>query len=164
MQKLNAVEEAKTLLSEAAKDWSVWRWLMEKKRVRRTADLAWEALEEVEKKVKGSWGDDLRKAYRELQAAAALDSNPRARRQYEKTKEEAKDVDADLKLFAERLKEADDEAFQARMTAEETFDEAERRLSIPMARQGSEQAIEAYELREKFIRRAEAAARRKSSA
>jgi hypothetical protein len=65
-----------------------------------------------------------------------------------------------MKAFAARLKEADDEAFQLRMTAEETFDEAERRLSAALARKGSEQAIEAYEMREKFIRRAEAAKRK----
>ena len=51
MQKLAPVEEAKTLFNEA-KDWGVWRWLTEKKRARRTADAAWEALEAHEKKVK----------------------------------------------------------------------------------------------------------------
>ena len=160
MQKIGSVEEAKALLNEA-KDWPVWRWLFEKKRVRAAADTAWAALEEVEKQVKGSWGDDLRKAYREFQAASNMDGNPKGRRLYDQAKEEAKDVDPELRAFAERLQKADDEAFQARMTAEDTFDEAERRLSIPLARQGSEQAIDAYELREKFIRRAEAAARRK---
>ncbi|HUI57503.1 MAG TPA: hypothetical protein VLY04_21145 [Bryobacteraceae bacterium] len=159
MQKVGSVEEAKALLNEA-KEWSVWRWLTEKIRVRAAADTAWVDLEEVEKKVKGSWGEDLRKAYRELQAASNLDGHSRARQLYDKAKEEAKDVDPETKAFAERLKTEDDEAFQARMTAEDTFDEAERRLSIPLARKGSEQAIQAYELREKFIRRAEAAARR----
>jgi hypothetical protein len=148
MQKLDSVQEAKALLNEA-KDWSVWRWLTEKKRVRAAADTAWAALEEVEKQIKASWGDDLRKAYRELQAASR------------KTVEAAKEVDPELKAFAARLQQADEEAFQARMTAEETFDEAERRMSASLARKGSEQAVEAYELREKFIRRAEAAARRK---
>jgi len=159
MQKVGSVEEAKALLNEA-KDWSVWRWLTEKKRVRAAADTAWVDLEEVEKKVKGSWGEDLRKAYRELQAASNLDGHAKTKQLYEKAKQEAKDVDPETKAFAERLKTQDDEAFQARMTAEETFDDADRRLSIPLARKGSEQAIEAYELREKFIRKAEAAARR----
>jgi len=160
MQKIGCVEEAKALLNEA-KDWSVWHWLTEKKRVRAAADTAWAALEEVEKQIKGSWGDDLRKAYRELQAAANMDGNARGRHAYEKAREETKDVGAELKAFAGRLQKEDEVAFQARMTAEETFDEAERRMSIPLARKGSEQAIEAYELREKFIRKAEAAARRK---
>lgn len=161
MQKLQAVDDAKNLLGEAARDWSVWRWLLEKRRVRTAADLAWEALEEAEKKVKNTWSDGLKRVYRELELAAALDGNPKVRKQYEKARQEAKDVEADSRALAERLRKADVEAFDLRMTAEETFDTAERHLSIPMARQGSEQAIEAYELREKFIRKAEAAARRK---
>src|SRR5437763_32618 len=147
MRKLSSVEEAKALLHEG-EDWGVWRWLTEKKRVRAAADAAWAALEEVEKEIKGSWGDDLRKAYRELQVSS------------KKTAEEAKTVDPDLKAFAGRLKQEDDEAFQARMTAEETFDEAERKMSASLARQGSAEAIAAYELREKFIRKAEAARRK----
>ena len=147
MRKLDSVEQAKALLNEA-KDWGTWRWLTEKKRVRAAADAAWADLEEVEKEIKGSWGDDLRKAYRELQSATP------------KNKEEAKHVDPELKGFAAKLKQEDDEAFQARMTAEDTFDEAERKLSTALARQGSEQAIEAYEMRERFIRKAEAAKRR----
>lgn len=156
MRKIQSVEEAKSLLNEA-KDWGVWRWLTEKKRVRAAADVAWADLEEVEKAIKSSWGEDLRKAYRELQAASVVNGNRRGKPGFEKAVEEAKNVDPELKVFAARLKAADDEAFQARMAAEETFDEAERRLSASLARQGSEQAIEAYELREKYIRRAEAA-------
>jgi hypothetical protein len=156
MRKIQSVEEAKALLNEA-KDWGVWRWLTEKKRVRSAADLAWADLEEVERAIKSSWGEDLRKAYRELQAASAVNGNRKGKPAYERAADEAKNVDPGLKVFAARLKEADDEAFQARMAAEETFDEAERRLSPSLARQGSEQAIEAYELREKYIRRAEAA-------
>jgi hypothetical protein len=159
MRKLDTVEEAKALLNEA-KDWGVWRWLTEKSRVRAAADAAWADLEEIEKEIKGSWGDDLRKAYRQLQAAANVNGNAKGRHLYEKAVEEAKDVDPELKGFAERLKQADDQAFQARMTAEDTFDEAERRMSVSLARLGSEQAIDAYELREKFMRRAEAARRK----
>ena len=159
MQKLDSVEDAKALLNEA-REWGVWRWLTEKKRVRAAADVAWADLEKLEKEIKTAWGDDLRKAYRELQAGSNLDGHARSRQAYEKALEEAKDVATGIKEFAAKLKKADDEAFQARMTAEETFDEAERRLSVPLARQGSEQAIEAYELREKFIRRADAARRR----
>jgi len=50
MHKLAPVEDAKTLFNEA-KDWSVWRWLIEKKHARTTADAAWEALEACEEKV-----------------------------------------------------------------------------------------------------------------
>jgi len=158
MQKLVPVEEAKALL-EVAKDWGVWKWLTEKRSVREAADKAWAALEEAEKKVKASWNDDLKKAYQELVAEAVLAENPRAKRQYEKAKEEANGVDPKIKAAAERLKQADDEAYRARMDAERTFDEAEKRLSTSMAREGSRQAIEAYALREKVIRKFETAGR-----
>ena len=159
MQKLIPVEEAKTLMNEA-KDWSVWRWLLEKRRVRIAADLAVEALDEADKKVKASWNDDLKKAYRELEAEASVNGNAKGKRQYEKAKEEARNVAAEIKLAVQRVKEADDEAYDARMDAEDTFDEAERRLSGGMAREGAEKAIESWALREKAIRRAEALARR----
>jgi len=160
MEKLIAVEEATTLMNEA-RDWGVWRWLIEKKRVRTAADKAVDALSDLEKKVKASWNDDLKKAYRELEAHAALDSNPKSKRQYEKAREEARGVDAEIKLAVQRVKEADDEAYRARMDAEQTFDEAERVLSTSMAREGTVKAIDSWELREKAIRKAEALARRK---
>ena len=47
------------------------------------------------------------------------------------------------------------------MNAEQMFDEAEKRLSASMAREASQVAIDAYDLREKAIRKAEAAARPK---
>lgn len=159
MHKLVVVEEAKVLMNEA-KDWSVWRWLTEKRRVRTAADAATDALAEVEKQVKAGWSEDLTKAYRELEAAASADGNPRARRQYEKAREEAKHVDPKLKLAVQRVKEADDEAYDARMDAEATFDEAESRLSASMAREGAQKAIDAWELRESAIRKAEALGRR----
>jgi len=160
MQKLIPVEEAKALMNEA-KDWGVWRWLREKGRVRAAADTAVEALSDLEKKVKASWSDDLKKAYDELDAQAALERNPRAKQRYAKTKEEAENVDPQIKLAVRRVKEADDEAENARIDAEEAFDEAERRLSASMAREGAQKAIASWELREKAIRKAEALARRK---
>lgn len=96
-----------------------------------------------------------------MQAQASFESNPRAKRQYEKAKEEARDVDPKIKLAVQRVKEADDEAYAARMDAEDTFDEAERRLSSSMAREGAEKALESWDLREKAIRKPEALARRK---
>lgn len=163
MQKLIEVEEAKTLLN-GAKEWSIWHWLMEKKRVRTVADRGTAALDEAEKKVKAGWGDDLRKAYREVDAQAAADGNSRARHQFEKAKEDARLVDAAIKAAAKRVKEADVIAYDARMDAEATFDEAEKRLSASMAREGAGKAILAYDLREKAIRRAEAANRVKPGA
>jgi len=138
MRRLIPVEEAKALIREAT-DWGLWGWLTEKRRLRTTADAAWEALEGQEKKVKAAWSDDLRKAYR------AKDGNG---------------LDPELKLAIERMKEADKAWRDARITAEATFDEAERRMSTGMARDGAAQAIEAWELTEKAIRRAEALGRR----
>jgi len=138
MQKLIPVEEAKALMREAI-DWSLWSWLTQKRRLRTTADTAWEALEGCERKVKGSWSDELKKAYRG---------------------KDGKDADPDLKLAIERMKEADAAWRAARVTAEATFDEAERRMSTSMACEGAQQAIEAWELTEKAIRRAEALGRR----
>jgi hypothetical protein len=160
MHKLAPVEEAKALMNEA-KDWALWRWLWDKGRVRATADRANEALDHLEKKVKASWSDDLKKAYRELEAQASLDSNPRAKHQYEKAREEAKDVDPEIKRAVERVKEADDEAYNAHLDAEETFEEAERHLDTGMAREGAQKAIDSWDLHEKAIRKAEALDRRK---
>jgi hypothetical protein len=138
MRKLNPVEEAKALMREAT-GWSLWGWLTEKRKLRTTADAAWEALESLERKVKAGWSDDLKKAYR--------------------TKD-GKDIEPELKLAIERMRKADEAWREARETAEATFDESERRLSTAMAREGAAQAIEAWELTEKAIRRAEALGRK----
>ncbi|MBZ5583851.1 MAG: hypothetical protein LAQ30_16905 [Acidobacteriia bacterium] len=156
MHKLPEVEDAKVLFHQAANDWGTWTWLTNKPKVRRAADVAWEALEAAEEKVKASWSDDLKKAYRELEAQARLDSDPKTKREYAKAKEEAQDVAPEIKLKAQTLKEADDEAYEMRMAAEDTFAEAERRLSVSMAKEGSRQAIEAWGMREKVIRKFEA--------
>ena len=138
MQKLIAVEEAKELMREAI-DWSLWSWLTGKHRLRTTADAAWEALEGCERKVKGVWSDDLKKLYRG---------------------KDGKDADPELKVAVERMKEADEAWREARIAAEATFDEAERRMSTSMACEGAQQAIDAWELTERAIRRAEALGRR----
>jgi cell wall assembly regulator SMI1 len=129
MHKIAEVEAAKQLMTEA-KDWSVWHWLTEKRRVRVAADAATAALERAEKKVKAEWPEDVRKLY----PAAVRD-----------------------------VKKADDAAYKARMDAEATFDEAERRLSASMAREGAQKAIDSYCLHEHAIRKAEAVARNKVS-
>jgi|HubBroStandDraft_1064217.scaffolds.fasta_scaffold60656_1 hypothetical protein len=161
MRSLVQVEEAKSLL-EVAKDWGVWKWLTEKKRVRQTADTAWEAFDELEKDVKSAWSDDLQKAYAELTAEAALaEGGTPAKGRYENAKKEAAGVDPKVKAVAQKQKDADDEAYRVRMAAEQMFDEAERRLSTSMARDASLVAIDAYNLREIAIRKAETAARAK---
>ena len=159
MRKLIEVEEATALMTEA-KDWGVWRWLTEKKRVRVAADRAVDALAGEEKRVKDGWSDDLKKAYHELEAQAAAETDPKAKRHYEKARQEAKDVDPQIKAAAERVKQADDVAYNSRMDAENTFDEAEKRMSASMAREGTQKAIDSWDLREKAIRKAEAAARK----
>ena len=161
MRKLVQVEDAKSLL-EVAKDWGVWKWLMEKKRVRQTADIAWEAFDELEKDVRSAWSEDLNKAYAELVAEAEVaEGGAPAKRKYEKAKKEAAEIDPKIKALALKQKEIDDEAWRVRMQAEDMFDEAERRLSTSMAREASQVAIDAYNLREKAVRKAEAAARAK---
>jgi len=137
MRKLAPVEEAKALMREAT-DWSMWGWLTGKRRLRTTADLAWEALEGQERKVKNAWGEDLKKGYRG---------------------KDGKALDPELQAAIKRLKEADKVWRDARETAEATFDEAERRMSTGMACEGARQAIEAWELTEKAIRQAEALGR-----
>ena len=142
MHKLVPVEEAKTLFNEA-KDWSVWRWLIEKKRARTTADAAWEALEACDEKVRAGWNEEWRQAY----------GHPKSRRYAA--------LDDEVKAALERLYEDDEEAKQAHDAAEAQFDVADRRMSSSMACEGAQMAIDAWEMREKAIRKAEALARRK---
>jgi hypothetical protein len=161
MRKLVQVEDAKSLL-EVAKDWGVWKWLTEKKKLRQTADIAWEAFDELEKDVKSAWSDDLQKAYAELSAEAALaEGGTPAKRKFEKAKKEAASLDPNIKAVAQKLWKTDDEAYRVRMEAERMFDEAEKRLSTSMAREASQVAIDAYNLREKAVRKAETAGRTK---
>ena len=51
MRKLTEVEEAKALMTEAV-EWSVMKWLREKKRVRKAADKANDALDALEQEIK----------------------------------------------------------------------------------------------------------------
>jgi hypothetical protein len=143
MQKLIAVEQARRILTEG-KDWSIWRWLLEKRKVREAADAGTAALDNLEKKVKAGWSPELKKAYRELRLDGANGRHG---------------GDLVLKLAVRKVKDADDKAYEARMDAEALFAEAERRLSGSLAREAAEKALEAYDLREKAIRKAETAAR-----
>ena len=70
-------------------------------------------------------------------------------------------LDPEVKAALDRLYEEDETARQARDAAEAQFDEADRRMSTSMACTGAQMAIDAWELREKVIRKAEALARRK---
>jgi len=140
MHKLAPVENAKTLFHEA-KDWSVWRWLIEKKKARTTADAAWEALDACEEKVKAAWAEEWQQAYLKPRRHNGLDP--------------------EVKAALDAIRQAEEESQKAHEAAEAQFDEADRRMSSSMACEGAQMAIDAWELREKFIRKAEALARRK---
>ena len=147
VRKLPEVEEAKALMMEAT-DWSVFRWLFEKRRVRETADQANAALDKLNQTVKARWRSDVRAAYKELTTKAG---GPAARQQAEPAP-----IDPEIRLLVKKVKEADDAAHRARMDAEDTFDEAERQLNTDLAREGCQKAIHSWELHEKAIHRAEA--------
>lgn len=149
MGKLPEVEEAKALMTEAAA-WSVMKWLREKKRVRKSADKANAALDELDRKVKAGWSSEVASAYKEL-AQKAGPNSPAKR----SSAEGAQAANSKIKQFVQQVKDADDQAYQARMDAERTFDEAERILSTSLAREGCRKAILSWELHEKAIRRAE---------
>ena len=150
MEKIPEVEAAKALMTEAVA-WSVMKWLREKKRVRKTADQANAALDQLNQVVKDRWPDNTRVAYAWLVTQgcgnATVPGQPTP---------ESPVIDPQSKLSAKKVKEADEAAYRARMDAEKTFDEAERQLSTALARDGCRKAIQSWELHEKAIRRAEA--------
>ena len=146
MLNLPEVEEAKAIMTGAV-NWSVVRWLAEKKKVRKAADLANNALDVLDKQVKASWSDELKSAYDELPPTGWGSEPLRAK----KAKETNIDVNPKIKLLAKTIKQADQDAYLAHMDAEDTFDRAEKRLSTSMARDGSRKAIISWEVREKAI-------------
>jgi hypothetical protein len=139
----------------------VMRWLWEKKSVRERADLANAALDQLHKKVKARWSEELKAAYSELVAASG---NSGGRRRQQHSQKPTPAVDPQVRLLAEKMKQADDTAYRARMDAEETFDKAERQLSTSMAREGCQKAIDSWRLHEKAIRQAEALVAKTESA
>ena len=146
MRKLSQVEEAKALMNEAV-DWSVFRWLFGKRRVRETADEANAALDRLNHDIKSRWKREIATAYQNLAKDGRV----------WRAQSHASDCDPEILLFAKKVKEADDAAHRARMIAETTFDKAERQLSSDLAREGCRQAIHSWELQEKAIRLAETA-------
>lgn len=154
VEQIPEVETAKALMNEAA-SWSVMKWLREKKRVRKAADQANAALDQMNQGIKERWNDGLRAAYQALVASADA---PGTR---SRPKSPSQPIAREASLLAMKVKDADDEAFRARMDAEETFDAAERQLSTSLAREGCRKAILSWDLHEKAIRKAEAAIRLK---
>ncbi|HKH97773.1 MAG TPA: hypothetical protein VJ999_01590 [Candidatus Sulfotelmatobacter sp.] len=147
MEELAEVETAKALMTEAMA-WSVMKWLREKKRVRKTADEANAALDQLSAAVKQCWSEDVRAAYEALlpQAAGTRSRN---------SKKPPSAITPEATLIAQKIKQADDDAYGARMDAEATFDEAERQLSTSLAREGCRKALHGWDLHEKAIRKAE---------
>lgn len=138
MNGIPEVEAAKVLMIEAM-NWSVMKWLREKKRVRTIADTANDALDRLNQEIKLKWTEQLRSEYQSLSlkvghAPSAILANTTLR----------------------KTKEADDEAARARADAEGTFDEAERHLSTRLAREGCRKAILSWELHQKANAAAEA--------
>ena len=140
MEKLKEVVEARALMTEAT-DWSVMKWLTEKKRVRKVADAANATLDRVEGELHSAWGADLKAAY--------------------EGRSISNKVSAEVERLAKGIRETHDAAIAARMDAEATFDKAERRLSTSLAREGCHKAIAGWELHEEAIRKAEVAAAKK---
>jgi hypothetical protein len=156
MKKLEAVEESRAIMT-AGKEWGVFKWLMEKRKVRIIADKATAALNDAEDKVKATWSDELKRAYNYL---ATRDSDEGKGKKGAKAKEDAK-FDPEILAIAQKVLEADEETETMRLDAEDTFAEGERQMSTSMAREGAGKALETYDLHEKAIRKAEAAAKQK---
>jgi hypothetical protein len=159
MTQLKAVEEARAVFAQS-KDWGVVRWLAEKRRVRQLADGATAAIDSSELEVKSRWPEVLKDAYAGLGSAAGGaqdDDDPYAAAEREFASLNAAEIPEHVTALARRVKDADDAAYGMRMTAEETFKEAERRLSIALSKRGAEEAIKSYDLYYTAIEEAEAA-------
>lgn len=150
MDRIPAVENAKELMTEAVA-WSVMKWLREKKVVRKTADQANAALDELNQAVKDRWPLDFIAAYEAL-----AQQDPATAKTLDRSESNSPTAGAQAILSIKKVKAADQEAWRARMDAEETFDTAERQLSTALAREGCRKAIQSWELHEKAIQTAEA--------
>jgi hypothetical protein len=104
-------------------------------------------LDKLNHEVKSRWKREIRTAYQNL-AKPGRGS---------RGQNDATDYDPEVLLFAKKVKDADDAAHRARLTAENTFTAAGRQWSTNLAREGCRQAIRSWELDEKAIRIAEAA-------
>ena len=138
MEKLKEVVEARALMTEAM-DWSVMKWLTEKKRVRKTADLANATLDRVEAELQSAWDPELKAAFDGKNGGAKS---------------------AELQRLATHLRELHDAALQGRAEAEDTFAKAEKRMSVSMAREGCQKAMAGWDLHDEAIRKSELAAKK----
>jgi hypothetical protein len=149
MRKLPEVQQAKELMNDA-KNWSVFTWMLEKSRVRETADQANAALDRLERATKARWSDEVKAEYKKLSGKTGAAGGQQKEQQPLQTS------DHPIRLLIEKVIEADSIARRSRMDAEKTFDEAERQLSKSLAQEGCKKAIHSWELHEKAIRKAEA--------
>jgi hypothetical protein len=147
VDKIPVVESAKELMTDAVA-WSVMKWLREKKTVRKMADEANAALDQMNQAVKDRWPEDVKNAYQALGSQAR--ANGRKRPQANSASADPRAV-----LNVTKVWQADEEAQRARVDAEETFDIAEKQLSTALAREGCRKAIASWELHETAIRKAE---------
>jgi hypothetical protein len=146
MQKLQEVQAAKDLMNEAM-EWSTFKWLFEKPKVRQAADRANAVLDEINRRVKARWGGEAKAAYKKLSGKKV---------ECEGKKDESQQIRVSTIQLVEKVIVADKAAHRARMVAEETFDEAEKKLSTSLAKEGCKRAIRSWILHEKAIRAAEA--------
>lgn len=142
MNRLSEVEKAITLMREAMQ-WTVMKWLLEKNRVRKAADRANAALDHQILVAKQRWPQNVTLAYKSLASsrpACQPDRSP---------------TDQRLFTLIKKFRQAEEDAYAARASAESTFDDAEKLLSTRLAREGCTKAIEAWNLLEKAIHKAE---------
>lgn len=139
MKSLKEVAHARAIMKEA-EDWSVLRWLSDKKKVRRAADAANAALRAQHEELKARWPTELRTAYDALAAKSKADGL----------------TDETVRL-AKKLLRADENAKAAHEQAEATFAEAEKKFSSFIARQGCAEALRSWDLLEQANIKAEAA-------
>ena len=162
MRKLPAVEDARAIMTEGT-SWGVWKWLTEKKRVRGLADQARAALDDLEMKVKLTWSDDLKIAYNHLVEENGTSKRTRAKaKAKDKNKPNGSSTDPKTLSAVKAIKEADDDAYNAHEDAEDLFAEAEKKMSTSMAREAAGKALQAYDLHEAAIRKAEELAHSKA--
>jgi hypothetical protein len=154
MNKLEAVEEAKRVLA-GAMDWSILRWLAEKRRIREIADRGTASLDAEERRIKAQWPQELTDAYSAL--CPPSEDDPYAAAEFEFVRQQAQTIPNEIREAAARVRQADEVATRARLDAEQTFDDAERRMSSSLARKGAELAIAAYDVRYQALAEAERA-------
>ena len=93
-----------------------------------------------EMKVKATWSDDLKIAYNQLVSESGDVKQARQKAKLAK-KPEAPKIDSQLMAAVKRVKEADDDAYNAHEDAEDVFAEAEKRMSTSGAREGARKAL-----------------------